>query len=154
MNRYLLLMAMVCGCTTAVPMHVQLTVDGDEAFTTAVTQGARTWSHLGLVVDAAPGDVEVVITQRTTLPETGDGSIVGHADLDAMTIDMLSLKSPDHLRHVAAHEMGHLLFGADHLTHPGQRGIMWYSATWEILTPTEDDYALACSEAGYCSRAD
>ncbi len=152
----ILLVLTLTGCAVAARPYVQLVIDGDATFATDVLTGANAWQRLAYIAGT-----DVIRTRSTLLVHVnrvvglqdrpgGDGRLIGYATMDTNLIELDASLTADHLQQIMTHELGHLLFGTAHLTLPNQRGIMYWFAQWGITTPTFDDYALVCHEAGVC----
>lgn len=156
MKLYLwLVLSVLTSCAVGGKPYVHLQIEGDENFVAAVVKGANAWAALGYVAGTEPSldGFETVVNVRSASEEQlrvisdGDGYLLGVTEPDR--INLLNTLAGIKLQHTAAHEIGHALFGPNHLNVAAYKGIMYYQAT-EFLSPTENDYELVCKESGDC----
>lgn len=132
-----LLIALV-ACTDAPIERVRLVT---ESPTLELALGANAWHAAGLTAGYDVGDVDIVVELVPNLYNRDGNKVNGTTDRDAGVIQIDARLRGVALMHVIAHELGHAVFGVDHLEDAD--GIMRYSpsAAW-IIEPTAADLEL------------
>lgn len=158
-----------CASASSGPT-VAITVFGDEKWSPddliQLTDGSEVWDDMGFLyvmdpnerlgTDVCPNDwffkhkteckIRVGITRVPRLLE--EYGVVGLSDRANGTIEVDSRFSGLYLRHICAHEFGHILLNTGRHLPAEVTGIMQPSGS-EIY-PSEADWALACVSTGIC----
>lgn len=108
----------------------------------ATTLRSRAWEPLGIVQVDAGADVRVLASFADEIIEDGV-SVDGMARRRERTIVIRRDLPPFRFAVIVAHELGHVVL--DTAQH-GSCGIMGGSD----VVPCEDDYRIACEDAGLC----
>lgn len=138
MRLVILALLLASACTDAIPSRVRLVTDQP---TLELALGANAWHGAGLTAGYDVGELDIPVVFVPNLRNADGNKVNGTTDRDTLEIKIEARLRGVALQHVIAHEIGHAVFGVDHLEHGD--GIMRATPgdVW-IIEPSAADLEL------------